>query len=121
VFQAAALCFDDWTPGGSASWATVDAVRSGVPVSAVFGVAATTIGSVMVMLSDGSQHPVPAVANPDQPDTRYFALVATKPRLSVSTVTTFTADGTLAQWPTASTGSPACRPSTTDSCARPTG
>jgi hypothetical protein len=121
VFQAAALCFDDWPPGGQVSWGTVDAVRSGVPVTAVFGVAATTIGSVVVVLSDGRQRKVQAVANPDHPDTRFFALVAPAPQLTVQTVTTYTTDDMLAQFPTAASGSPACRPSADEPCARRTG
>jgi hypothetical protein len=120
VFASAALCFDDWAPGGSVSWAGV-AVRAGVPVSAVFGVAAGTIGSVRVVLTDGSEHSAPAVASPDQPDTRFFVLVAPGAELTVRTVATFATDESLAQFPTAASGSPACRPSAADSCARPSG
>jgi hypothetical protein len=120
VFEAAALCFDAWAPGGPVSWATV-AARPGVPVSAVFGVAAAAIGSVIVVLSDGTEHPVQVVASPDQPDTRFFALVAPGIQLTVRTVTTFAVGDTrLVQFATAS-GSPACRPSPADSCARPSG
>jgi hypothetical protein len=121
VFSAAALCFDAWHAGGPVSWGTVDTVRSGVPVSAVFGVAATTIGTVVVVLSDGKERRVPAVASADHPDTRFFALVAPAPQLTVRTVTTFGVDESLVQFPTGASGSPACRPSADEPCTRPTG
>jgi len=121
VFQQAAVCFDDWPAGGPVSWASVDAIRPDAQISAVFGVAATTIGSIIVVLSDGSQLTVPAVASPDQPDTRFFALVTSTPRLTVRNVTTMTTDTALAQLAVGTTGSPPCRPTPADPCTRPTG
>ncbi|HVQ90588.1 MAG TPA: hypothetical protein VMU51_06100 [Mycobacteriales bacterium] len=121
VFQQAALCFDDWPAKGPVSWASVTAIRPEAPASAVFGVAATTIGSVIVVFSDGSQQTVPAVASPDEPDTRFFALVVNTPRLTVRNVTTLANDRTLVQLAVSRSATAACRPSRTDPCTRPTG
>jgi hypothetical protein len=121
VFQQAAVCFDDWPAGGPVSWASVDAVRPQARISAVFGVAAATIGSIIVVLSDGSQRTVPTTASADQPDTRFFALITTAPQVTVRNVTTLATDGTLVQLAVTTSGSAPCRPTRADPCTRPTG
>lgn len=121
VFQAAAICFDAWRAGGRVSWATVDAIRPGIPISAVFGVAASTVGSVIVLLSNNTQQTVRAMPSPDLPDTRFFALVIPTAGLTVRNISTMTADGTLAELAVSTSGTPPCRPTPTETCARPTG
>jgi hypothetical protein len=116
VFQAAALCFDAWPPNGRVSWGTVAALRPDARVTAIFGVAASTVGSVIVLLSNGSQQQVPAVPSPDLPDTHFFALVLATPGLKVRSVTTLAADGTLNQLAATAPGTPPCVPGPTTPC-----
>ncbi|MEN3361461.1 MAG: hypothetical protein V7637_5443 [Mycobacteriales bacterium] len=121
VFRQAAVCFDGWPAGGPVSWASVDALRPPARITAIFGVAASTIGSIILVLSDGTQQTVPTVAGADQPDTRFFALVMSKPQVTVRNVTTLATDGTLAQLAVTTSGSPPCRPTPAEPCTRPTG
>ena len=110
VFDNAAVCFDDWTPGGVVTWAVVGSLRPGAAVTAVVGVAAEPVGEVLVVFSDGAERRAVAVAAPGQPKSRFFALVVDKPGLAVTSVTTLTDDGTLRDLAVVTPGSTACVP-----------
>lgn len=119
VFVRDTVCFDAWRSGAPVTWAVQVIARPGAAaVTRVVGVAPALVVEVAVLLADGEQRRVEAVATPTDPTARFFALVVGR-QAAVRSVTPLGAGGVPLGPPVTAPGAATCKQSGVAACADP--